>query len=156
MKENTHLAGRFVLELLDAATGKPVWRQELKNQLTTLNQTTRAQLLLGTLTDASQLKIKYFGFGTSGTAAKATDTALNAEVYRKQVTQISQTSSDIVQSVCSLGAGEGNFNIREIGVFCGSATAEAGTGTLLSRVVTNIEKNSNLILNIIRQDICTI
>lgn len=85
------------------------------------------------------------------------DTSLQNEVYRKQITQISNPNPGIVQTVVSLGSQECNYNIREIGVFSGpDAVGTTDSGTLLSRVLVNIDKNTNIVLNVVRTDTCTI
>ena len=158
MHDDITMSGRFVITALDANTGRVVWRKELKNLLTQISQTVRQQQLLGTYTGPlNQLQIQYFAFGTGTTAPAVTDTQLGNEQFRKQVTQISAQGTGNVYSVLSLGAQEANFTITEIGVFCGpTATSSANTGVLLSRVAVNIVKNSNLVLNVARTDICTI
>lgn len=158
MKDKCKMKGSFLIEVRDAANGRllRVWR--LDNMLTKLNQDVRAAMLMDSDTYAADaLAIKYFAFGTGTTAPTVNDTQLEAEVYRKQVTQISRPSAANVQSILSLLASECNVTIREIGVFCGpAATAAANSGNLLSRVSVNIEKNSNIVLNVTRTDICTI
>lgn len=158
MNDNMDMFGRFAITAIDAHTGRVVWRKELKNMLTQISQTVRQQQLLGTYSGPlNQLQIKYFAFGTGTTPPAVTDTQLGEEQFRKQVTQISAQGSGNVYSVLSLGAQEANFVIKEIGVFCGpSASGSPNTGTLLSRVAVNIDKNSNLVLNVARTDICTI
>lgn len=161
-KENIKMQGSFLIEARDAKTGKlvKVWR--LKNTLTNINRTIRSQMLMGTYTGGNDaLAIKYFAFGTgAATGANApavTDTQLGNEIYRKQVTQLTNPSTGIVQSVVSLGTQEANENLTEIGVFCGnSASATANSGTLLSRIAFTFTKNSNIILNVVRTDTCTI
>ena len=158
MKDTVDMRGCYTIKALDAKTGDVLRVWSLKNQLTSINQTTRTQMLLGTYNGAlDALQIKYFAFGTDGTAATVEDTSLKAEVYRKQITQITQPNASTIQSVVSLGSMECNYDIKEIGVFAGpDATSTPGSGTLMSRVVVNIEKNTNIVLNIVRSDICTI
>ena len=158
MTDEMKMSGRFTITAVDAHTGRVVWKKELKNLLTQISQTVRQQQLMGTYTGPlNQLQIQYFAFGTGTTAPAVTDTQLENEQFRKQVTQISAQGTGNVYSVLSLGSTEANFVIREIGVFCSpDATASANTGVLLSRVAVNIDKNSNLVLNVARTDICTI
>ena len=158
MTDNTEYRGEYLIELLDADTGQVLARHNLKNQLTEISRTIRTQMLTGTYTgDKKALEIKYFAFGSSSTPASVNDTQLGAETYRKQITQLSQPSAGVVRSVVSLGSAEANGSIKEIGVFCGpTATGSANTGTLLSRVIVDISKNSNMIVNVIRTDTCTI
>lgn len=157
MQEKQNLRGVFTIECR-APDGRLLGREVVKNQLTAINQTVRTQMLLGTYTGAlDALQIKYFALGTGTTPATVNDTQLVAEVLRKPLTQLSNPAPGQVVSVVAFGAAEANFNIREIGVFGGAdATSEANSGTLLARVVVNVTKNDNILLNITRTDICTI
>jgi len=149
------LEGFFDIEIF--SEGKLVDKIHLKNLLTTVSQTARVQQLLGTYAGgADALEIKYFAFGDDATAPSVSDVTLGNELFRKQITSISASGGN-VQSIVNLGSAEANFGIREIGVFCGSlATATADSGTLLARVAVNINKNSNITMNIVRTDVCTL
>ena len=156
MKESVSMRGEYLIEIrrLD---GELIDTIRLHNKLMKINRDVRSQMLLGTYTGGNDaLHIKYFAFGTGTAAATENDTRLTAEVYRKQITQIDSPSAGVVRSVVSLGALECNEHIREIGVFCGTATAVANSGTMISRILVDIEKNSNVTLNIVRSDVCTI
>lgn len=152
MKNKFTMRGEYLIEIIQ--DGKIIARHKIKNTLTTISQTSRDQMLMGTYTATSDaLQIKYFAFGTGSTPATPADTQLQTEIYRKQVTQLTNPSTGTVKSVVSLGTQEVNTIIREIGVFCGpDATSTTNTGTLLSRVNVSITKNSNIALNIIRTD----
>lgn len=158
IKERTGFKGAYTIQAIDANTGvvKKIWH--IENQLTEINQSIRSQMLAGTYTSGNDaLEIKYFAFGTGTTQPTASDTQLEAEIYRKQVTQLMQSSAGVVTSVVSLGSLECNYHIKEIGVFCGpSATGTANTGTMLSRVLFDVDKNTNIVLNIVRTDTCTL
>ena len=160
MKENFELKGRYTIQACNAETGKIIKTWVVNNQLTAINQNLRTAMLLGSTSpvyEEGMFQIKYFAFGTGTTQASPNDTQLENEEFRKQITKIAQLSSGVVQSLVSVSPGESNFIIKEIGVFCGpSATSEPNTGLLLSRVNVDIEKNTNIVLNVIRQDICTI
>lgn len=157
MTDNIKMHGKYILDAYDALTGALLWTQEVENLLMAVNRTARAQMLTGDYTgDGSEFEIKYFAFGTGSTSPTIDDTQLEAEVYRKQVTRIS-ADGGVVTSIVSLGAAEANYNIREIGVFCGSsASAAADSGLMISRVIVQIEKNTNIVINITRKDTCTI
>ena len=158
IKEEMTLSGSYDVIVRRADTGEIVERQHVKNQLTTINQTSRDQMLLGTYAGGSDaLQIKYFAFGTGTTPAAASDTQLVAEEFRKQLTTIDNPAPGTVETVCSLGTTEANFTIREIGIFCGpAATGTANSGTLLSRVLLTIYKNESLVVDIVRTDSCVI
>ena len=152
------LQGNWTIEARSADNGEILWQKHIKNQLTAINQSIRTQMLLGTWTGAADaMQIKYFAFGDGAEPASKSDTTLQNERFRKQITRIELLEESTVQTVLSLGTAEANFVIREIGVFCGpSATSDANTGIMMSRVNVNIPNNSNIVLNFIRRDICTI
>ena len=149
------LEGFFDIEIF--RDGKLADKIHLKNLLTTVSQTARVQQLLGTYNGgADAFEIKYFAFGDDTTPPAVSDVTLGNELFRKQITTITASGGN-VQSIVNLGSAEANFTIREIGVFCGTlATATANSGTLLARVAVNIAKNSNITMNIVRTDVCTL
>lgn len=157
MTENMQMRGRYTIEARDAVTGALLWARDVENMLMAVNRDVRVQMLLGEYEgDGSEFQVKYFAFGTGTAAPSSADTQLEAEVYRKQITQIS-AADGVVTSIVSLGAAEANYNIREIGVFCGpSAGAAANSGLMISRALVQIEKNTNIVINITRRDICMI
>lgn len=149
------LQGFFDIEIF--SDGELVETLHIKNMLTVVSQTARVEQLLGTYSGgADALEIRYFAFGDSTTAPTINDTALGNELFRKQITSVS-SNAGTVQTICSLGSADANFTIREIGIFCGpSASATPNSGTLLARAIVNIEKNSNITMNIVRSDVCTL
>ena len=149
--------GHYHIEACDLQ-GNILQTWDVDNTLTKINQDVRVGLLLGSYAgNLDDLQIKYFAFGTGTSPTAASDTQLETEIFRKQVTQLTSTGTGVVKSVVSLGALEANTTIREIGVFCGSAASdEPNSGIMLSRAPVNIEKNSNIVLNIIRTDTCQI
>ncbi len=158
MNEGMILRGEYEIIIRRAADGEIISRRKIKNQLTTVNQTLRDAQLMGTYSQAADyLQIKYFAFGTGTTQATASDTQLVSEQFRKQLTTLGNPTAGTVESVVSLGTGEANFHITEIGVFCGpNASGTANTGTMLSRVNVNIYKNDSLVVDIVRTDSCVI
>lgn len=153
MHETLIMQGRYAIEAVDARSGRVLWRRHFKNQLTNVNLTARAQMLAGTYS-GDGLNIKYIALGDDSTPATPTQTQLGNELFRKQVTQIATVGAE-TRTLLSVGVTEALFRIREIGVFCGaSASSTPGSGTMISRVVVDITHNSNIVLNIIRTDIC--
>ncbi len=157
MTDSLHMRGHYLIEARDASTGALLWERKIENMLMAINRDARVQMLTGEYAgDGTEFEIKYFAFGTGSTAPTADDTQLAAEVYRKQVTRIS-VDGGTVTSVVSLGAAEANYTLRELGVFCGpSASSAANSGLMISRVLIQIEKNTNIVINITRRDVCTI
>lgn len=158
IKDRIALRGEYIIEARDALTGALIRRYRLDNMLMAISRSMRVQMLQGSYAGAvTDLEIKYFAFGTGTTAAADTQTRLVTESFRKIYTKRTLISPSTVQTICSVGATEANFTIKEIGVFCGSAaTASANTGIMLSRVNVDIVKNANIVLNITRNDIITI
>lgn len=155
MTEKLKHKGRYVLEIINLTTGQKQ-RVALDNMLMSYVTEQYQKLLRGTADDTNVLKIKYFAFGDNDTPANAGQTALGNERFRKQITA-QQTVIGGVITTCALRSDEANFNIKEIGVFCGtSATASANTGGMMSRVIVDINKNDNLQINVLRTDYISI
>lgn len=157
LKEQSGFRGEYLIETIDTLTGKKDV-QHLYNTLTNINKDIHLAMLLGVTTGKSfdDLNIRYFAFGKDTTAATASQTRLVNEAFRKQVTT-KAIKDNYVESIVSLGSVDANFNIREIGVFAGgSATETINTGNMISRIVVNIDKFENKIINIIRRDFVNI
>ena len=147
MKEKMGLKGHWTIEIRNK--GKLVKRLDFDNQLTNLYRNSVLNQLYGNAFDS--LEIKYLGIGTGDAPASATDTQLGTEVFR--VIPTSQTIVDnYVQTIWVIPTQIGNFNYKEIGVFCGTATATLNSGTMISRVNVNIEKTSSMEITFIRRD----
>lgn len=147
MKEKMGLKGHWTIEIRDK--GKLVKRLDFDNQLTNLYRNSVLNQLYGNTFD--DLEIKYLGIGTGDAPASATDTQLGTEVFR--VIPTSQTIVDnYVQTIWVIPTQIGNFTYKEIGVFCGTATASLNSGTMISRVNVNIEKTSSMEITFIRRD----
>ena len=151
---NLTAAGRFRLVLCRADNGEVVRQFDLCNRLTEFHRSFRNALLIGSTHGYSlgDLQLKYFAFGDGTAEASASDAGLENERFRKQITSIS-IQDGAVRSICNLGAAEANFRITEIGVFGGpDASSAPGSGRLLGRVNVDVDKNENLILNVVRID----
>lgn len=147
MREGLGLRGEWTIEV--RREGELVKTLHFKNQLTAIYQGSVLNQLKGD--EAVDLDIKYIAIGTDGTTATAEDTQLYSEVFRS--TPTSKTIADgYMQTIWVLTPEQGNVRIREIGVFAGDATLEADSGSLLSRVVVDIEKTPNLEITMIRRD----
>lgn len=159
IKEKAGFRGEYEIEIIDTATCEREI-QKLDNALMNINRDIHLAMLLGVTTgfNFDDLNIRYFAFGTDPTAAAPTQTQLVSEQFRKQVTTKERPAGqNYVESVVSLGSPDANFHIREIGVFAGgSASTSANSGNMISRIVVDIEKFENKIINIIRRDIITI
>lgn len=108
--------------------------------------------LTGALTD---LTIKYFAVGTGAGVTSDTQSTLNAEVFRTlPVEGPALTTIGKVETGFIILDSEANVNIREVGIFVGTAaTLALNSGILLSRVEYTKDKNPNEELSIKRVDI---
>lgn len=151
MKENCGLKGRYEISLISADTGHLLQLIKFDNCLTVIHRDMRCALLLGTTSGytLNDLSIAAFAFGDGANPAQANNTALQHEMYRKAVTKKALSAINTVQSICAISNTECNFTIREIGVY-------SSTGKLLSRANCNIEKNSNIVMNVTRYDVINI
>ncbi len=88
------------------------------------------------LSPLSELLINYISVGTGTNVPATTDTQLQTENARKQVT--SRTSSTVVGAISTtFNAGEvPNSTIRELGLWI-DASGTANSGTLLARTADN-------------------
>ena len=93
------------------------------------------------------IDVTYFAFGTGAGAVTEGDTTLGTEVFRKQVTSKGWNGKQFV-AICQLANNEANYSLKEVGVFAGGSLT-AGSGTLLSHALKDIEKNSNITYNVI-------
>ena len=147
MRENIGFKGHWTIEIKQ--NGKVIKKLDFDNLLTNLYKQDVLNQLKG---DAfASLQIKYLAIGTGTNPASVSDTQLQTEVFRMIPTSSSKTS-DYVQTIWVIPTNVGNFTYKEIGVFAGSATATANSGTLLSRVNVNIEKNSSMEITFVRKD----
>ena len=95
----------------------------------------------------SGLNVSHFAFGVGTSTPAMTDTTLEDERTRKAFTSRSKSDNQFV-TICQLGTGDANFSISELGVFA-EGTSVADSGILLSRALKSIEKNSNIVYNIV-------
>lgn len=155
------ISGDFVIRGMNAETGALEFIKHIPNMLMRPNQNFRVAQLMGTqdTLPADLFDIKYIALGIGTTPVTPDDTQLENEQFRKVITrkEVLPSMPHIVLSNMNVLAEEANFVIREIGVFCSSsATSAPNSGAMLSRVNVNIQKNTNLVLNIVRRDICTL
>lgn len=147
VNEKVGLKGHWTIEVRE--DGKLEKTIDIDNQLTAIYQGSILNQLKGN--GYVDLSIKYLAVGDGATPATAEDTALENEIFRSVPT--SKTILDgYMQTIWVLTTEQANFHIREIGVFAGSATSVADSGSLLSRVIIDIEKTANIELTFIRRD----
>lgn len=118
---------------------------------------------LNTVRDATMsatpidLQIKYIGLGKDdGTILPLapSNTKLGNEVERKVFTKIETDGTGRVKRTVNINSAEGNFHIKEIGIFAGSAATSAiNTGILVARVFYDRDKDELESINIVRTDV---
>jgi hypothetical protein len=150
MIERALFAGYYRFDSLNITTGERVVT-EYKNALTQGFFSAIHQFLRysESLPDSDALDITRVAFGEGTTPASRNDSVLIDEQYRKSPASRSFTNTLFtVRAV--LAAGEWNPTggyIKEVGIFA-KATDTTDDGTLLSRAVVNVQKNSNIQLSI--------
>lgn len=88
----------------------------------------------------------HLAIGKGNTPAAATDTKLQSEAFRKEVSAKQRLGSTVSIRTQFFPA-EANGDFHEFGIFI-AGTGEAGSGTLFSRLVTPYSKTSNAVLTI--------
>lgn len=115
------------------------------------------ELLAKSLADSSlDTEIKYIAIGDNATAPAVGDIALGNERFRKAVTKQEYQGSNAMLTTVYIAPYEANFAIQEIGWFAGSsATATAGSGALVARVLYARTKTSTESIQFDRTDTIT-
>ncbi len=142
-------SGTFIIETKDKNTSK-VKTEVIHNKVmnTVLDQL--AKTLKGENPD---LEIKYLALGTSNTPISLTDTKLGNEIFRTPIVSQIVTGTGEITTDFTILETEAIGNIEEIGIFGGStATIEADTGTLISRVLWSKVKTASEEFTIRRVD----
>lgn len=133
--------------------GKLVDTTQFKNQITNVGLNWIADSLRVSTQDN---EIKYLAWGASSSTAKTTNTALTTETGRKLITSQTSSGTGVCETVCYISPTEGVGTIKELGWFCGSsASATAGTGRLISRVIYERVKTNLESITVTRTDTFT-
>ncbi|GEM_PF-1636541 len=104
----------------------------------------------GVVTDS---KIKYLAVGDGTSAPSASQTTLDNERYRQQMTSYTPGSTGVLTSTCVIGPGAALFHWQELAWFAGaSATSAANTGVMVARVLYNHDHSSAESVQVDRQD----
>lgn len=110
-----------------------------------------------TLGEVTDLEIKYIALGKdNGTILplSPSNTKLGNEVERKVFTKIETDGTGRVKRTVNINSAEGNFHIKEIGIFAGStATSALNSGILVARVFYDRDKDELESINIVRTDV---
>jgi hypothetical protein len=132
MKSNLHWYENIRIDIHDI-NGNLIDTTQFKNQVTNSALNFIAKSLMNSTQDN---EIKYMAWGSSSTAAAATNVMLATEFGRKAVTSQTSSGTGYVETICYISPTDCAGTIAEIGWFMGSsATADANTGCLVSRVL---------------------
>jgi len=150
MKEHLKMKGEYRIESLNIITGERIVH-EIRNLVLQNLYTALFEFLDYTAytPSANAIDLQYVAIGDGTTGPVKSDTTLQSEIFRKQYATkaFSETVFTLITSIIpSEGNPVGGF-IKEVGVFA-NGTAAADSGTLISRASVNIQKNSNIQLNI--------
>ncbi len=127
----------------DARTGKITGRFAGHNLAVNTGLNSIAARLAGTDIPANKkATINYCAVGTGVTAPDPTDTTLETEVFRKQVSVRSSTLN-VARFRTFFNTAEANETLRELGLFGDDATATGDSGTLFCRLAINKTKTSS-------------
>jgi hypothetical protein len=133
-KDKVTLKGKVRVTVRDAKTGKVVQVVESENVVVDVGE----ELVAALLNDENMAVPNFCAVGSGTTAPAETDTALEAEIGRVEVTQRSRTGSQVFYSTF-FGSADCNGTWNECGLF----NAQSG-GTMLCRALfsATIEKDS--------------
>lgn len=140
MNDTAIANGEYFFEAYENGKRAPKYDRYYHNVITQ-NFFTGVFQLLNAATGAD-IHLTHMATGTGTTTATKADTALGTEAFRKALSSKSYTTTQFIAKL-SLGTTESNFTIKEIGIFA-NATDTAGSGTLISRCLVDIAKNSNI------------
>lgn len=103
------------------------------------------------------IQFKYIALGKdNGTLLPLanTNTKLGNESFRKSFTKVEDDGIGRIKRTTIIASSEGNFHIKEIGIFAGSsATITKDTGVMVARVFYDRDKDELESINIVRTDI---
>jgi len=134
LRDEVRVRGRCRLTIQDAETGELIERTPWNpNLVTDAGETLYARLMKGD----DVAPCRYCAVGSGNTAAAEGDSALEAEIGRLEVTDISISGSTVTYSTF-FGAGSCNGTWWEIGML----NAESG-GTLVARTVLGTSKSKS-------------
>lgn len=119
--------------------------QRMRNIVTLLGRTELADLLRGQGDPAM-----YLAVGTGSRAPAAADTALQTEVYRDQVTDMSAASGELTISHFLPGVAAVGHTLREVGLWTAASGGSLLARALLDRTITKTDRITASITWVIR------
>lgn len=129
--------GALTLVFENIETGK-IEVLEYKNIVVTTGKQAIADVLRGN-TANNRGQITYCALGTSTTAVDVADTALGAELYRKQIS-VRSVSGAVATFKTFFDTSEANGVLKEAGLFGDAADGTPGSGTLFCHTLINRTK----------------
>jgi hypothetical protein len=121
---------------------------EKKNTVTTALKKSVIDQMVGNASPTALL-VARIATGTSSAATNVASTTLGAEVYRDTPTYLDDTTSTQMQVFWYFGPDKANTGslLHEWGIFGGTATGTANSGTMLARFVQQFDKNLGTAVN---------
>lgn len=121
----------------------------VSNGVTALHRENLLKMYNGELLTPDNVNFSHIALGSGNNPFSESDTLLQTEEFRKQITQKTRLSNRTRSIVSILENEANNFDIREVGLFA-NGTDSANTGQLVARAVFNppLTKTENNILNI--------
>ncbi len=134
-------AGKVLIEIRDAKTGKLKSRDLVNNTFCTVGKNAIADALRGTETNTRGI-ITWCALGTNSTAPTAADIKLGTEIFRKLIS-VRSVAANVAQFQTFFTTAEANGSLREAGLFGDDASATTDSGTLFSKLAINRTKTSS-------------
>lgn len=135
------LRGELTVEIRNAITGRLKSKKTYRNLVVTAAKSSIAAALSGNVGNGKG-QIRYCAVGTGTSSPALGNTALQTELYRKQVS-IRSSSGNVATFKTFFNQTEANGALKEAGLFGELATDTANSGTLFCRVNINRTKSSN-------------
>jgi len=142
MNDKIKINGYYLFEGFDL-NGKKVFEKEFENTITNNLFSTVINFFDNSSGQPNDvLNVSHIALGLGTTNAVKTDTILEYEQFRKQISTKSRTVNQFTYKLSLIGE-EANFNIREVGTFA-NADNTVNNGLLISRANVNINKTSSI------------
>jgi hypothetical protein len=141
LSENLKLKGLWTFTSVDQ-NGEILKVQKYENLIVNLGKYVVARLLAGDVTYTGEINRMALGTGTNSPAA--TDTKLQAEIFRDTYQTRSRTNN-VLELEYYVGISEANGTLKEAGLFI-DGTGAADSGQLFNRVNIDVTKTASISL----------
>lgn len=139
-RDELQIEGTVIVEIHDAATGRLKSCDVLKNLFVTAGKRSVAQALRGNVAN-NKGQITYCAVGTGTNSPTTNDTALQTELYRKQVS-VREADGQTAVFKTFFNTSEAVGALKEAGLFGDDASSTPGSGTLFARLNINRTKSA--------------